>query len=110
MGNIVSRFPAFWRVDVTVIRGGGRDDRGDPLPVVELPVAGCLVGPRSTSEPVDRADLVDASAVLYRDPQPSFVFLSTDRVRTPDGVEWMVDGDPKVWPMGVEVPLRRGAA
>lgn len=107
--GIVSQFPAFWRVDVVVVRGGGRDDRGDPLPVTELPVAGCLVGPRATSEPIDRADLVDAGAVLYRDPQPSFVFLSTDRVRTPDGVEWQVDGDPKVWPMGVEVPLRRGA-
>ena len=107
--GIVSQFPAFWRVDVVVVRGGGRDDRGDPLPVTELPVAGCLVGPRATSEPVDRADLVDAGAVLYRDPQPSFTFLSTDRIRTPDGVEWQVDGDPKVWPKGVEVPLRRGA-
>ena len=107
--GIVSKFPAFWRTDVVVLRGGGRDDRGEPNPVTELPVAGCLIAPRSTSEPIDRADLVSADAVLYRDPEPSFVFLSTDRIRTPDGVVWSVEGDPKVWPMGVEVPLKRGA-
>lgn len=107
--GIVSGFPKSWRVDVTVIRGGGRDDRGNPLPVTEIPVSGCLVGPRATSEPVDRTDLVSSDAVLYRDPDPAFTFLSTDRVRTPDGVVWSVEGSPKVWPMGVEVPLKRGA-
>lgn len=106
--NIVSRFPAFWRTSVTVIRGGGRDDRGDPLPVTEIPVAGCLIGPRATSEPVDRADLVSDTAMLYRDPEPSFSFLSTDRIRTPDGGVWSVDGEPKIWPLGVEVPLKKG--
>ena len=108
--GIVSSFPASWRTSVTVLRGGGRDDRGDPLPVTELPVADCLVGPRATSEPIDRADLVSADAVLYRDPDPEFSFLSTDRIRTPDGVEWSIEGAPKVWPQGVEVPLTRGAA
>lgn len=108
MTGIVSRFPASWRTDVVVIRGGGRDDWGNPSTVVEIPLGGCLIGPRATSEPADRGDLTSSTAVLYRDPDPTFTFLPTDRIRNPAGFVWSVDGEPQVWPLGVEVPLKRG--
>ncbi|MBD1541024.1 hypothetical protein G9E11_01885 [Arthrobacter sp. IA7] len=102
-------FPKSWLTDVTVLRGGGRDPKGNPLPPVELTVTGCLIGARATSDPVDRSDVVDGKAVLYRG--PGFRFLSTDRIRVPDGArmagEWSVDGRPGEWPFGSEVGLVR---
>lgn len=107
--GVVSRFPKKWRVDVVVIRGGGRDAKGNPLPSYEIPVADCVVAPRSTVDPIDRSDVVDGNGVLYRD--PGFTFLSTDRIRVPGGAlmagEWAVEGRPGEWPMGVEVGLVR---
>lgn len=109
--GIVSMFPKSWRVDVIVVRGGGRDAKGNPLPPAEVAVKDCIIGPRATSDPVDRSDLVDSKAVLYRDPDPGFSFRSTDRVRVPAGArmagEWSVDGRPGEWPLGVEVGLVR---
>src|SRR5689334_5796644 len=102
-------FPKSWLVDVTVLRGGGRDAKGNPLPVTELSVSGCLIGARSTADPVDRSDVVDGKAVLYRG--PGFRFLSTDRIRVPNGAlmagEWSVEGRPAEWPFGSEVGLVR---
>lgn len=106
MTGIVSSFPKFWRVDVVVLRGGGRDEWGNPLPAQEVPVPDCLVAPRATTEPVDRSDLTSSKSVLYRD--PGFTFYSTDRIRVPDGTVWQVEGEPQVWPLGVEVPLTKG--
>lgn len=108
--SIVDRFPAEWLATVTLIRGGGRDARGNPLPSTELELEGCLLAARSTSEPVDRSDLTEAKGVLYR--RRTFTFLSTDRVRVPQGSllsagVWAVDGEPSTWPAGVEVPLRK---
>ncbi|MBT8162798.1 MULTISPECIES: hypothetical protein [Arthrobacter] len=107
--GIVGMFPKAWRTDVVVLRGGGRDAKGNPLPTSEIPVTDCLVGPRATAEPLDRSDVVDSTAALYRD--NGFTFLSTDRVRVPEGTrmagEWSIDGLPGEWPYGVEVGLRR---
>lgn len=107
--GIVSRYPKSWRVDVIVLRSGGRDAKGNPLSPEEITVTDCIVGARATSDPVDRADMVDGKAVLYRDPDPDFTFLSTDRVRVPAGArmagDWSVDGRPGEWPLGVEVGL-----
>ena len=109
--GIVSRFPRKWRVDVIVLRSGGRDAKGNPLPATEIPVTDCIVAPRATSDPVDRSDVVDGKTVLYRDPDPDFTFLPTDRVRVPTGArmagDWSVDGRPGEWPLGVEVGLVR---
>jgi len=103
-----SFLPDEWNVDVIVIRAGGRDSRGNPLPGQEIPVTGCQITPRSTSEPQGRTDLVDSSAVLIRD---GFTFLSTDRIRVPAGQlmagEWSVDGRPGEWPGSSEVALKR---
>lgn len=107
--NILSRFPKSWRTDVTVLRGGGRDAKGNPLPVVEIPRPGVLVGARSTAEPLERSDVTDNKAVLY-DGDTAFRYLSTDRVRVPSGSrmagDWSVDGRPSEWPYGSEVALK----
>lgn len=107
--GIVSRFPKSWLTSVTVVRSGGRDAKGNPLPTSEIPVADCIVAPRATSDPVDRSDVVDGKSVLYRD--PGFRFYSTDLIRVPDGSfmagDWAVDGRPGEWPFGVEVGLVR---
>ena len=109
--GIVKMYPKAWRTDVIVIRGGGRDNKGNPLPTQEIPVRDCLVGARATAEPLDHSDVVDSKAVLYRDLDPGFSFLSTDRVRIPAGKnmagDWSVEGRPGEWPLGVEVGLVR---
>ncbi len=109
--TVVSRFPASWKTDVTVLRGGGYDEYGNPLPVTEIPLSGCLAAPRSTADPIDRSDLTEATAVLYRDHDAEFDFHSTDKVRFPETAllrgTWKVDGEPSRWPFGVEVPLRK---
>jgi hypothetical protein len=101
--------PSSWLTSVTVLRGGGRDAKGNPLPTQEITVTRCLVGPRSTADPVDRSDVTDGKAILYRG--PGFTFMSTDRIVVPDGARmagvWSVDGRPAEWPYGSEVGLVR---
>ncbi|WP_138443523.1 hypothetical protein [Sinomonas susongensis] len=107
----VSRFPKSWRTDIVVLRGGGRDAKGNPLPVQEIPVTDCLLAPRGTAEPLDRTNGFDSSAVLYHDPDPGLVFLASDRIKVPEGARmagtWSVTGRPGEWPHGWEVGLER---
>lgn len=106
---IVAGFPASWRTDVTVHRGG-TDAKGNPLPTVDHSLTGCLIGWRSTSDPVDRADLTTDTAVLYAD-DPLADLLAGDTLTVPAGPwphgEFRVDGTPKPWPLGLEAALRR---
>lgn len=108
--GIVGMFPRHWLVDVTVLRGGSKDPKGNPLPPVEIPVTDCIIGPRATSDPVDHSDVVSSTAVLYRD--PGFTFLPADRIRIPDGARmagtWMIEGRPGEWPHGWEIGLVMG--
>lgn len=108
--SFVTRFPAAWLTDVVVERGGGRDGKGNPLPVVEIPVTDCLIGQRSTSDPTDRSDVVSGKGVMYRD--AGFRFLSTDVIKVPDSHrmagKWSVEGRPAEWPTGSEVGLVMG--
>lgn len=112
MSGIVAKYPAAWRTEVIVIRGGGRDDRGNPRPVEEIPLADCLIGPRSTADAGGTSDLTSSDMSLYRDPDPAFKFQPTDRIRVPAGAanagDWSVDGRPKEFPLGVEVPVKEG--
>ena len=105
--GIASRFPKSWRVDVTVLRGGGRDAKGNPLPAQEIAVTDCIIAARATTDPLDHSDVVSSTAVLYRD--PGFTFLPADRIRVPDGKRmdgtWSVDGRPGEWPFGWEIGL-----
>ena len=107
--SIVRMFPEDWLTDVVVLRGGGRDPRGNPLPVEEIPVSDCLIGPRATSEG-EQFMVTSTDMALYRDPDPEFSFRSSDRIRVPEGQrmagEWAVDGRPLEYPLGVHVPIR----
>lgn len=110
--SMVAMFPPEWFVDVTVLRSEGRDPKGNPTPALEIPATRCAVAPRSTAEPNNRSEVVDSTAVLYRDHEPGFVFLPGDRVRISPGDrmagEWKVEGRPGEWPDGWEVGLVTG--
>ena len=99
-----------WHVDVIVIRSGGRDAKGNPLPAQEISREGVTVCPRSTEDPLDRSDVASSTAVLY-DEDTAFRYQSTDRIRVPVGAlmagEWAVAGRPGEWPMGSEVGLSK---
>lgn len=103
--------PNDWKTDVTVIRGGGLDDNGDPVSSSEFALSGCLLAPESREDPLDRSQIVTGNAVLYCPPGSEEV-LSTDRIRTPTSSampgEWSVDGTPIRWPFGVQVRLTKG--
>lgn len=108
--GIVNLFPADWRTNVVVLRGGGKDNKGNPLPTEEIPLTNCLIGPRNTNESNDFSMVASTEMALYRDPDPDFQFYSTDRIRVAEGSrmagEWAVDGRPLEYPLGVHVPLR----
>ena len=103
MTNPLDSFPDEWLVTARIYRSAGKDDRGNPLPSSSALVTGCLYAPRATSDPVDRADITTSEAVLYA-PGGTTV-KSTDRIVIPQGT-FAVDGNPSVWPFGVEIPLR----
>lgn len=112
MAGLVSGFPEEWRTDVTVLRSGGRDPKGNPLPPAEIVVLNCLIGPRSTGEPVPGANLTSTQMSIYRDPDPAFKFQPGDRIRVPEGAlnsgEWSIDGRSKEFPLGTETPVKAG--
>lgn len=109
MTDPLAALPSHWKITVTIIRGGGLDDDGEPLRATETPLPGCLVAPATLEDPLDRSQLVSGEAVLYT-PRGSDI-RSTDRIRTPDdsivpGL-WAVNGAPVAWPLGVQVNLTR---
>lgn len=110
--GIVSRFPKHWRTDVVVRRSGGTDPKGYPLPAVEIEVKDCLIGTRSTSEPVPGSSLTSSDLSIFRDPDPSFQFQPSDQVIVPDGAMnagvWSVDGRQLDTPLGSETPVKAG--
>ncbi len=107
--NITEQFPADWLCEVTVHRSGGYDANGDPVPAQDHNVSDCLVGRRGTSEPQDRTELTDTTAVLYGPAGMDVISTDTITVPAPHGMagEYTIDGDPGFWPLGTEVPLRR---
>ncbi|MBG6083241.1 hypothetical protein [Zhihengliuella flava] len=111
MFSPAGRLPDAWKSPVTVLRSGGRDDKGNPLEDQEIPRGRLLVAPRATNDPVDRSDVADVTAVLY-DEDTTFRYYSTDRIRidAPNRMAgtWQVDGRPGEWPAGSEVGLVMG--
>lgn len=106
--SLVKRFPKSWLTTVTVLRGGGRDSKGNPLPTQEIELTKCIVGPKDSIELSGPSGVASSTAVLYRD--PGFLFQQTDRIRVPAGNRmagtWSVDGRPSEWPYGSEVALK----
>lgn len=108
----MSDFPAEWQLTVVILRGGQRDPRGNPQPERKIPREAVLVGWRATSDPLDRSDQTSDYAVLYDQGGDGFRYVDSDRVEIPvneigPNGTWQVDGQPKAWPDGWEVPLRR---
>lgn len=107
--SLTAAFPLEWRCDLTVNRSGGRNEDGDPIPATTHVLADCLVGRRETTDPVDRSDLTESTAVALGPPRADVV--STDTIVVPEGHfmagSYVVDGDPGFWPLGTEIPLRR---
>lgn len=110
--SFFSELPASWRTDVVVRRSGGHGPRGAPLPPVEIVVRDCLIGPRSSTEPVAGSSLASSDMSIFRDPDPAFAFEPADRIIVPVGAlnagEWSVDGRSKEFPLGSETPIRAG--
>lgn len=102
--NPLSAFPKEWLVTVELKQGGGRDARGNPLPPTPVTVEGCLFADRASEDPVDRSDLTEDAGVLYMPPSAPLP-ASTDSVVVPGRGTYAVDGKPKQWPFGHEVPL-----
>lgn len=107
--GLIQAFPKEWRCDVTVKRSGGKDANGDPTPTQDIPLEDVLVGPVDSSNPVDRSEFPDTSAVLCGG--PGIDIRSTDRVIVPVGHlmngTYQVEGDPGFWPLGTQVNLKR---
>lgn len=116
------RFPA--GTTITVLRSGGRDRRGNPLPEVEHVLHGWEVSPRASEEATDRSDAVVTGAVTRGPMLPEYQVIggikSTDRIRVPTGHPmagtWRVEGEPGPfvspftgWVGGVRVALTREA-
>lgn len=75
-------------------RAGTDPDGNDAWVTAEVPVAGCVVWPRASSELVEQQDtvIVGLSVLL----PPATVVLATDRVRVRGDV-YEVDGQPAAW-------------
>lgn len=108
--GIVDSFPADCRVEVIVIRRGGRNSQGDLKPETRIPVPDCIIAPRSSEQSGKASDATTSEMYLYRDPDPGFAFASTDQILVPQGSLmdglWDVGGRPMQTPLGVEVRLK----
>jgi hypothetical protein len=107
--NPLDAFPDSWKVNIEVKRSGGTDKYGDPQPAIVFAVAGCLYDPATSAEP--NRDLTRDKGTLYA--PVGAIFKASDQVVIPAGAlnsgTYSVDGTPKETPLGVEVPLKRGA-
>lgn len=104
--------PDWWKVDVTVESGGGRDSRGNPKPVDTRLWEQVLIAGRETFDPMDASDVSDDRAVLYGDHfADGFRPSPTAAIVVPKGQRfegrWTVSGMPVDWPYGWEIRLER---
>ena len=84
-----------------------RDKYGALLPpVLVASVPNCLFAPQRSVELAGALLRVETGSVVYMPQNAAYVPTADDRV-TIDGTSWAVDGDPAVWPLGVEVKLAR---
>lgn len=84
-------------VTVVLLRSGGTDRRGNPLPEAEHEVQGCAIRPGTSDDIIDRSSGATAEFVVYA-PAGTEV-AQTDRVRLPPpwGITLPVDGLPRIW-------------
>lgn len=102
-------FPDDWFTPVVRVRveSGGVDEYGDTLPgqrtLHDLPPA--LFAPGGTSEPVQAGAMpvIVAPTVYWRGEHPD---INAGDKLIIGGWEYEVDGEPKAWPLGLEVALK----
>lgn len=105
-------FPPEWFTTVTVQRRGPRDRYGKAGKLEEHTVERCLLAPGGTVGPPVQSGAVQSSPTLYRhEGEEPFEFTKDDIIIAPSDSwmpgTWLVDGRPKRWPFGWEVPLKR---
>lgn len=84
-----------------------RDKYGALLPpVLVASVPNCLFAPQRSVELAGSYLRVETGAAVYMPQNAAYIPQAEERV-TIDGQTWAVDGDPAVWPLGVEVKLAR---
>ena len=83
------------------------DRYGDPLPpVLVASVPNCLFAPQRSVELAGAFLRIETGAAVYLPQNAAYVPQATEQVKI-DGKTWKVDGDPAVWPLGIEVKLAR---
>ena len=83
------------------------DRYGDPLPpVLVASVPNCLFAPQRSVELAGAFLRIETGAAVYLPQNAAYVPQATEQVKI-DGKTWKVDGDPAVWPLGIEVKLVR---
>lgn len=83
------------------------DRYGDPLGLVLVAsVPNCLFAPQRSVELAGAFLRVETGAAVYLPQNAAYIPQATEQV-TIDGKKWAVDGDPAVWPLGIEVKLAR---
>lgn len=115
MVNLATRFPKKWQIPGGVIkRGGGRDRDGNYQKPTELELGVVLIGMNASDEDIARTDLSDTLATVYGD--SDLELLSSDTIEWPDAPampakffkgSWVIIGYPKVWPLGLEIHLKK---
>lgn len=108
------QYPDCWYSTVRVERRTQPDRRGRydaDAKMFEVPR--CLLAPGNTSADPRPSGVVDSAPRLYRHAgeEPDFTFQPGDVIICPNNSflpgRWHIDGQPKQWPFGWEVPLKR---
>ncbi len=95
------------KITVEVWAKGGVDKYGDPLPATLVAsIPGCLFAPKRSVVTIEAMTVVDTTAAVYLPKDASYQPKSGDTIKI-DGVSWTVEGDPDIWPLGIEVPVRK---
>lgn len=114
--DMLARMPADWKTTVIIVPRQGRDQFGDPTPDGDpYEVPGCMIGPAGLTRDNGRlegppnTDTTDSTLHIYL-PIGSVV-RARDIVMVPPSHlmsgTMAVDGDPMVWPFGIDANLRR---
>lgn len=106
----VQFFPDEWKVTV-VATPLSRDARGKLTRGTPVTVALCLPAWQNSTDPQDMGDFSSDTGYLYP-PEQAGAFVNGAEVLIPpndmgpSGL-WYVNGDPHVWPLGIEVQLSK---
>lgn len=101
-------YPADWYVHPVRVSGGGRDNRGYPVPEVRSDLPRALLGPGASEEEGLLSEVTSHRGRLLFEHHVELD--STDRIEVRVNSEkqtWKVAGRPNHWPQGTEVTVER---